>query len=126
MLELEPHVLLTSFEPLLTSGNEEAAVEAAQALSNLLRGGTLLHAAVSLTPAGAIVLAALIALLDHPTWEVVASVAGSLVNLAGNAVGAEAFLQVRSGVYCLVSMLIIKNPCHLFLDAVKGDVQRGR
>jgi hypothetical protein len=101
VVDLSPHLVLTSLEPLLTSGLDEPAVEACRTLSNLLRGGgRALRAALEAAPTGRVVLAALAALLGHPSWEVVAAVAGVLVNVAGDPTGrgGAALLQVR---HCL-------------------------
>jgi hypothetical protein len=103
VLALDPQLLLASLEPLLTSGNDEAAAEAARALSNLLRGSPALRAAMAGSRPGQVVAQALAALLDHPCWVVAGGAAGALVNLAADEAGAVVLQQVRTCVcVCLV------------------------
>lgn len=99
---LDPHLLLTALEPLLTSGDADHASIAARALSNLLRAamdssaGQLLPSALANSREGGIVLGALLALLDHPDWGVTSAAAGALVNVSGgDAAGRRALLQVQ-------------------------------
>ncbi|KAI8473553.1 MAG: hypothetical protein J3K34DRAFT_499323 [Monoraphidium minutum] len=111
VLALDPAPLLRGLEPLLTSGDAPAAAEAAAALSNLLRGCAAARGALAGAPgggggggAGAVVLQALVALLDHPCWEAAAGAAGALVNLAADAAGAAA-LQRAGGCDALAELV---------------------
>lgn len=137
LLQVDAEVLLLSLLPLLTSGNEEAVVEAARTAGNLARASPAARAALLLcneqhlhtaasadadqpaapggqalqreqdagsvpgfensqlpVSAGPYVLASLVLLLEHGSWEVVHSVSGALVNLTAAAEAGAALSRV--------------------------------
>jgi hypothetical protein len=120
-------VLLLHLLPLLTSGSEEAMIEAARAVGNLTRASPAARAALlacsngtqqpvseqagahaARVSAGPYVLRSLIMLLDHSSWEVVSSVAGGLVNLTA---AAEAGAALRGAGVAAALTTALQHAC---------------
>lgn len=136
VLSVDAAAIMRPLLPLLTSSNDEAPIEAARAVSNLIQGSAAVRAQIICQPiesmiepdsyepgnakdagddqqvscsnssddtyagaaiqrgVGLFVVQALVLLLGHSNWEVVAAVAGSLVNITATAGSAAVLCQV--------------------------------